>query len=88
MDIDLDNFKALLLKVDGVLSVHDLHIWTIAPGRFAISAHIISLQPALTLRKATELCKKHKIYHSTLQIENPNDKEFYNADRCEAVVKC
>ena len=29
-----------MLKVPGVSQVHDLHVWTVAPGYIALSAHV------------------------------------------------
>ena len=66
MNVEFDIFKESLQKIEGVESIHDLHIWSISAGMYAVSAHIISKTPQITLVKATELCKKHKLYHSTL----------------------
>lgn len=41
-----------------------------------MSAHIYTSTPSETLTSATAICKKHKIYHSTLQIENVDDNVF------------
>jgi len=59
--------------VPGVISVHDLHVWSIAPERIALSAHIelddIQKWPAI-LASATELLHvRFGIGHVTLQPE-------------------
>jgi cobalt-zinc-cadmium efflux system protein len=30
-----------MARVDGVLSVHDLHVWTLSGSRTALSAHVV-----------------------------------------------
>jgi len=62
-----------LAGIPGVLQVHDLHIWSMVPGRSALSAHMlvedVSRWPAI-LRKARETLKQRfGIDHSTLQPE-------------------
>lgn len=39
-EIDLVEVGQALLEVNGVRAVHDLHIWTIASGQVALSAHV------------------------------------------------
>ncbi len=38
--IDPDDVRARILSEDGVEGVHDLHVWTIATGIVALSAHV------------------------------------------------
>src|SRR3972149_2848037 len=40
--IDLDSMVEILLKVDGVRGVHDLHVWSINESLRALSAHIVT----------------------------------------------
>jgi len=40
-DIDLAEVERMMLKVDGVTSVHDLHVWTLASGQVILSAHVV-----------------------------------------------
>ncbi len=71
--LDLVDIEHRLAAVDGVLSIHDLHAWTIGSGREALMAHVVaeegrgqSLLPVLVqlLRESFELD------HVTLQIED------------------
>lgn len=54
--------------VEGVRSIHDFHIWSLSVGKYAISAHVDSENPMLTLKEITNLCKSEKygIDHITL----------------------
>jgi cobalt-zinc-cadmium efflux system protein len=74
-------------KLPGVREVHDLHIWTITSGMFALSAHIVvesspdspcSLHDALISEVQRLLERDHRIMHSTLQIES-QDHEHVSA---------
>lgn len=38
--IDVDEVRDAIRGVDGVLAVHDLHVWTISSGLVALSAHV------------------------------------------------
>ncbi|CAM3109206.1 cation diffusion facilitator family transporter [Paenibacillus sediminis] len=71
--IDQSEVKATLEAIEGVLEVHDLHIWTITSGLDSLSCHLIVedhqdgqniLQQAI--RRIEE---KFHIEHTTIQIE-------------------
>jgi cobalt-zinc-cadmium efflux system protein len=62
--------------VEGVVAVHDLHIWTISSGLYALSAHVVVCDEAmgrndeiLTAVK-TALRDRFRIDHATIQIES------------------
>lgn len=64
-----------VIKEPEVTDVHDLHIWTIAGGMNAMSAHVqvddrpLSQCDRLLQRLNTLLEQKYKIDHSTIQLE-------------------
>jgi zinc transporter 2 len=64
--IDVEKVKELFMELAGVVEVHDLHIWGINSNRYALSAHMVSVNPSITLREATKICRKYKIYHTTI----------------------
>lgn len=39
--IDLSDVEAGLLRVPGVVAVHDLHVWSLMPGKVLLSAHVV-----------------------------------------------
>jgi len=51
-----------LNKQDGskknIVDVHDLHIWSIASGKNAMTVHIKSHHPLQTLSQVTDLCRR------------------------------
>lgn len=65
-----------LKNIDGVLAVHDLHVWEMSPGHPALIGHveIRDLQDwPITLEKINKmLLEKHEIDHVTLQPEMPS----------------
>ena len=62
-----------LAELPGVASVHDLHVWSIAPGRIALSAHVelddLQRWPAILAAASKALQDRHGIGHITLQPE-------------------
>ena len=73
--IDMEKLIKTLSEVPGVIDIHDIHVWAISIGKTAISLHILSSDPPRTLEKTSEVCKKFKILHTTIQVEDNNSKE-------------
>src|SRR5919201_435069 len=73
--IDLELIRDEMVA-DGVVSVHDLHVWSVSPEHPALSAHVVvserSLADAEHLVRALEqrLCDRFGIGHSTIQVES------------------
>ncbi len=64
-----------LREIPGVQGLHDLHIWTITSGRYAVTAHVVVSEPRESRRILREmqslLAGKFGLTHSTIQIEDP-----------------
>jgi len=77
--ISIAAVNQVMRQVTGVAEVHDLHIWTITPGREALSAHIVLNEGAgykATLEMLQERLKQEfSIDHATLQLETPDFRE-------------
>ncbi len=71
--MDIKQVGQALAKVPGVREVHDLHVWSIASERLALSAHVrienFAAWPQ-TLQALTEVAGKLGIGHVTFQPEN------------------
>jgi cobalt-zinc-cadmium efflux system protein len=71
--LSVEAIGAEMASVEGVLSVHDLHVWTLSGSRAALSAHVMvrSLQHWEKILHAlqTRLHEKFGIDHVTLQPE-------------------
>ncbi len=74
--IDLPEVGHAMAAVEGVESVHDLHIWTLSSGLVALSAHVVidDLQQwESTLTRLKNLLQsRYAIEHITLQPETRN----------------
>ena len=68
-DLDIESLYNELGSIEGVISVHDIHLWNISIGRPSIALHIICENPKDTLRIATQTCKNYGIKHCTIQTE-------------------
>ncbi|MER3449567.1 MAG: hypothetical protein C4315_07300 [Chloroflexota bacterium] len=91
--IDLLEVRDTLRQQPGVADVHDLHIWTLASGFVALSAHVVTpyvqgediRRLLVNLRQL--LHDRYGISHTTLQLETPSipedDTRFCQGDpRC------
>jgi zinc transporter 2 len=63
---DWGEFQDKMQKLPGVVKVLDFHVWSLASGKPCLSAHIISTNVERTLRKATNMCRRNKIFHTTI----------------------
>ena len=68
-DLDIESLYNDLNSIEGVISVHDIHLWNISIGRPSIALHIICKSPLDTLKIATQTCKNYGINHCTIQTE-------------------
>ena len=72
-EIDASALEAGLLKLNGVVEVHELHIWAITIGRSLLACHIQAAPQADTnevLSIVTEYVEKvYNISHVTIQVE-------------------
>ncbi|SBS90474.1 zinc transporter, putative [Plasmodium malariae] len=88
VSINLIDIKNDLLKIPGVIDVHDLHVWSLSIGKPALACHIVAHKnfAHTVLNNATILCQnKYKILHTTVQTDYPS-----NISNCEtyAHLKC
>jgi cobalt-zinc-cadmium efflux system protein len=62
-------------NVDGVVQIHDLHIWTVGPGYIALSAHVVLTDQMLSQSEGVMeklkalLSSRYQIDHTTIQFE-------------------
>lgn len=81
--VDAAQVRADLLALPGVTEVHDLHIWTVASGRHALSVHVIATDGEHLLAKVNEVLKGgYSIIHTTVQIEHPDHFRSENCYDC------
>lgn len=80
--IDVEKLRSALCAVDGVTDVHDLHVWTLVPGKDMVTAHLTSdADTARVLDDARAVLTAHGLEHATVQVEPP---DAAGDCRCEA----
>lgn len=69
-DVDLALLKQKLLKVRGVQEVHDLHVWSLSDGKFAMTCHLVKRGKADSeqmLEMSSLVCREQfKINHFSI----------------------
>jgi cobalt-zinc-cadmium efflux system protein len=71
--IDVEELRGALGALDGVTEVHDLHVWTLSPGKDMCTAHLTSdADSARVLRDARAVLSARGLDHATVQIESPD----------------
>ncbi|MCZ2077615.1 MAG: cation transporter [Bryobacteraceae bacterium] len=74
--VELSAVASAMKQVDGVIDVHDLHIWSLGSSAHALSSHVViaDLPPSesdRTLRSINDvLAAKFHINHTTIQFEH------------------
>ncbi len=87
--VDVSRLCRELAGVEGVVQVHDMHVWTIAEGYDALAAHVVvdpdypgsRLEPVLRRLRAVA-SRDFGIHHVTIQVEQSPDhcNEHHHAD--------
>ncbi len=77
--IDAEEVGRRMAEADGVVEVHDLHIWTITSGFPALSAHVLVRRGDDCHARRRELqqllAREFQLDHTTLQVEHVGEKE-------------
>jgi len=74
-DVDMPSMVENIMQIEGVLGVHDLHVWSLTKNLRAMSAHVltedvpISRGAALQRRINDLVYHRYNITHATLQLE-------------------
>jgi len=82
--LDLSKVCRAMETTEGVVAVHDVHIWTISSGLYALSAHLVV--PLEEMGRNDEILTEVKGYlrehfaidHTTLQIESADYAHLYD----------
>ena len=81
--LDLDQVRGVLTAAPGVKGAHDLHIWTIASGLYALSVHVVAEEgcdrDCLIWELEIKLQEKFGLEHVTIQVEGAG---YHNSKVC------
>lgn len=79
-NVSVDDIAKTIEKTQGIMGVHDLHIWSITSGLNALSCHVV-VEEQMTIAESEKLLRKiehdleHKnIQHVTIQLETAAHK--------------
>lgn len=84
--LELESIARTIRSVDGVMGVHDLHVWTITSGLYALSGHVtvgsdtISQGSAILEKIEARLKESFGIEHVTLQMEKETLERIEQGD--------
>jgi cobalt-zinc-cadmium efflux system protein len=73
--VNMADLERSIKNVDGVLDVHDLHVWTVASGLISLSCHVLvsdqSVRSGEQVLKTISHMVEHDFHisHSTIQLE-------------------
>jgi cobalt-zinc-cadmium efflux system protein len=73
--LQLTNVTRAMSRVEGVLDVHDLHIWSLGSNTHALSSHVLieDMPPSASdgiLKRINEVLCDFGIHHTTIQFEH------------------
>jgi len=74
-DVDIEEVRACLLAVPGVVSIHDLHVWALTSGKTSLTVHVVKqdgspdAETILSTIQA-QFKKRFGITHITVQMES------------------
>jgi len=73
--VDLEKVEQTILAVEGVLTIHDLHVWSVTSGKNVMSVHVVIAESAqngqdILSQVTTSVSQNHEIGHSTIQLEH------------------
>lgn len=81
-ELDIREILVTLKELDGVVDVHDLHVWTISTGMDALSGHVVVRDQMLSESNKllseinTVLAERYNITHTTIQMEHEREISF------------
>jgi cobalt-zinc-cadmium efflux system protein len=82
--VDLAAIETGLLRIDGVASIHDLHVWALTSGRTAATVHVVYRDGAdpgdVLVKVRRSLRDQFGMAHTTAQLEARDCREAEQDD--------
>jgi cobalt-zinc-cadmium efflux system protein len=81
-DVDMDELEKKLNEAEDVLSIHDLHLWTMDGESHIMTLHAVSntTNPEQLKRNIIEIAKPFRIDHVTIEVEKADINCQHNCD--------
>lgn len=78
-DVDLTNISTKIIEVNGIIDVHDFHVWDLDHDDYIATLHIVidedikELEQIMNLKENLKiLLEKYKINHATIEVDTIN----------------
>ena len=82
--VDYGALRQELSDIAGVENVHDLHVWSLTANQAALSVHVVAVDQKEVLQRAQDVCSRHGIEHTTIQVDPPE----VGAEKCISRMGC
>lgn len=82
-EIELEKIKAELLKAQGVVDVHHMHVWALSTTETALTAHIVVKQAELSTFDKIKHDLRHRLLH--MEITHCTFEPELVTEKCEQV---
>jgi cobalt-zinc-cadmium efflux system protein len=81
-NVDVNNLEERIKALDGVISIHDLHLWTLDGESHIMTLHVVTDKTdSETLKhQIIKTATPFHINHVTIEIENPGIECFHTCD--------
>jgi cobalt-zinc-cadmium efflux system protein len=80
--VDIDELEEKIKTLDGVISIHDLHLWTLDGESHIMTLHVVSYDAdnEELKHKIIETAEPFHIDHVTIEFEKPDTECFHTCD--------
>ncbi len=79
-NIDIDEIKERIEKIEGVIQVHHVHVWSLDEQNNCATMHVVTDRDTHEVKESIKLeLAKHGIGHVTIETENQNE---HCCDKC------
>ncbi len=79
--INIETIRSSLLKMEGVVDVHHMHVWTLDGEKHILTTHV-QVSPSISTASADELKKKIKTYLLGQGIDEATIELEWSVDNC------
>lgn len=82
-DVPLDELSSKIMNIKGIVSIHDLHLWSLDGESHVMTLHIVTDEPDTTDIKAKVIviANEYHIVHTTVEFENSKVICITNCDK-------
>lgn len=82
-DVPLDELFSKIMNIKGIVSIHDLHLWSLDGESHVMTLHIVTDEPDTTDIKAKVIviANEYHIVHTTVEFENSKVICITNCDK-------